>query len=302
MKAVTQNNYGGIEELTLTDIPKPMINNNEILIKTHAVNIASGDMRINTLSVPFYLKPIMRLVFGWKGPRRKVRGISASGVVAKIGSNISNYKIGDEVYFINSMKASCLADYVVLNEKSVMAKKPKNMSFVEAAPLAFGAMSAYHFINRKSIKKDDKVLIYGASGSVGSYALQLAKYYGAIVTAVSSEKNHPTLVTLGADHTIDYKQTDIASLTKKYDVIFDAVGKITKGKVKHILEKNGKYYTIKMPTKEQISRLIDLNEIIKANELQTLIDSEYSVEQFKEAHKKTYSGHKVGNVVINWNN
>ena len=183
-----------------------------------------------------------------------------------------------------------------------MVKKPKNLSFVEAAPLAFGAMSAYHFINRKSIKKEDKVLIYGASGSVGSYALQLAKYYGAIVTAVSSEKNHPTLVTLGADHTIDYKQTAIASLTNIYDVIFDAVGKITKGQVKHILEKNGKYYTIKMPTKEQISRLIDLNEIIKANELQTLIDSEYSVEQFKEAHKKTYSGHKVGNVVINWNN
>lgn len=300
MKAIIQHKYGGVEQLELTTINKPHINDKEVLIQVKAVNIASGDMRVNTLNAPNILKPIMRLVFGWHGPRHIVRGISASGVITEVGKTVTQYKKGDEVYFINSMKAGCLADYVLLKEKAVMAKIPKNISFIDAAPIAFGAMSAYHFINEKSIKEGSRVLIYGASGSVGSYALQLGKYYGAKVTGVSSKKNHQTLIELGADYTIDYKSTDISTLKEKYDVIFDAVGKIKKRNVKHILTNKGSYFTVNLPTKEDRKRLLKLNTIIKEGQLSTLIDSIYPIDMFKEAHLKTYNGHKVGNVVIDW--
>jgi NADPH:quinone reductase-like Zn-dependent oxidoreductase len=300
MRAIIQHKYGGVDQLELTTIDKPYVKDKDVMIEIKAVNIASGDMRVNTLSVPGVIKPIMRLIFGWSGPRQKVRGISASGVIIEVGKKVSQYKKGDKVYFINSMKAGCLADYVVLKEKAVMAKIPENFSFINAAPIAFGAMSAYHFMNEKTIKDKKRVLIYGASGSVGSYALQLAKYYGAKVTVAASKKNHQTLLELGADYTIDYKTTDISTLKEKFDVIFDAVGKIKKRNVKHILADQGLYLTVNLPTKEDRKRLLKLNAIIKEGKLSTLIDSVYNIDMYKEAHLKTYSGHKVGNVIINW--
>lgn len=300
MKAIIQEKYGDVDQLELTEVEKPTIKDNEILVEIHAVNIASGDWRVNTLSVPKLLKPIMRAVFGFSGPRKKVRGMSASGKIVEIGSKVTTFKINDEVYFIDSMNFGCLADYKVLKDKSVIAKKPGNISHKDAAPVSFGAMSAYHFINGNNISKDMRVLIYGASGSVGSYAVQLAKHYGAIVTAVSSRKNHDVLEKIGADHLIDYTTTDITQITKKFDVVFDAVGKVSKSKTKNLLNDTGKYYSIKSPTKEAVNRLHTLNEIIEKGNLKTVIDSEYTKEQYESAHIKTYSGHKVGNVVIKW--
>lgn len=298
MKAIIQEKYGGPELLSLVDISIPKYNDKEVLIKIKAVNVSSGDMRVNTLGVSIFLRGIMRLVFGFKGPRNKVRGITASGEIINAGLSVNKYKVGDEVYFINSMKASCLTEYIVLEEKSVMAKKPKNITFEEAAPLAFGAMTAYHFINEKTIKKDNKVLIYGASGSVGTYALQLAKYYGADVTAVSSVKNHEVLLELGANHVIDYRRYDFRTHQKQYDVIFDAVLKISKRSCKKVLKKNGKYLTVMMPSKESSDRLRELNKIIKNGKLKTVIDKVYRFEDFHQAHIHTYSGHKLGNVII----
>lgn len=215
---------------------------------------------------------------------------------------MTKYSVGDDVYFINSMKASCMADYIALRENVVMAIKPRNIDFLEAAPIAFGAMSAYHFINERTIRSKMNVLIYGASGSVGSYAVQLALYYGAYVTAVSSKKNHEVLQGLGVKHMIDYTKTDFTKSNKKYDLIFDAVGKLKKGNVKKSLTKKGKYLTVKLPSKESSIRLQALNKIIEKGKLKTLLDSTYYIEQYKEAHLKTYSGHKVGNVVIDWKN
>jgi NADPH:quinone reductase-like Zn-dependent oxidoreductase len=298
MRAVVQKRYGGPEQLELVEVPTPTISDRDILVKIHATNIASGDMRVNTLDVPIFLKPIMRLVFGWNGPRHSIRGISAAGEVVQVGSKITSYKTGDQVYFINSMKAGCLAEYIALSEKSIMAKMPTNRSYVEAAPIAFGALTAIHFMNPNNIKKDDKVLIYGASGAVGSYAVQLAKHYGGEVTAVSSKKNHQLLLDLGASHVIDYQTTDFRDAKKQYNVIFDAVGKLTKKSCASVLKKNGTYLTVKMPTKESITRLERLNAIIEKGELKTVLDKVYSFEQFKEAHIHTYGGHKVGNVVI----
>jgi len=298
MKAVVQTQYGGPETLHLVKVLKPSFNDDEFLVKVHATNIASGDMRVNTLSVNAFLKPIMRLVFGFKGPRSKIRGISASGEIVGLGKNITEYKLKDKIYFINSMKAGCLAEYIVLNKKSITALKPENISYTEAAPIAFGAMSAYHFINQKNIKEGQEVLIYGASGSVGSYAIQLAKYYGAVVTAVSSEKNHEKLLALGADCVIDYHKNDFRTINKQYDVIFDAVLKISKKSCKAVLKQGGKYLSVISPTKESKERLKELNEIINKGKLVTLIDTVYPFKDFREAHKHTYTGHKVGNVVV----
>lgn len=300
MKAIIQHKYGGVDQLELVEIDQPAINDDQVLIETKAVNIASGDMRVNTLDVPGFLKPLMRIIFGWKGPRSKVRGITASGVIKQKGVNVTQYNLEDEVYFINSMGAGCLADFIVLNKKAIMVKKPKNISFVDVAPIAFGAMTAIHFINKTIVKKGTNILIYGASGSVGTYGLQLAKYYGGIVTAVSSKKNHEVLLSIGADKVIDYKTTDITNLEETYDVVFDAVGKFSRKKAKNILSKNGKFLTVKLPTKEKIDRLEALNTIIEQGHLKTVIDTVYQVNEFKEAHEKTYSGHKVGNIVIEW--
>lgn len=299
MKAIILKKYGGVDELDMVEVEKPNIKDHDILIKMVAANVASGDMRLHTQDAPFVIKIIMSLIFGFKKPRRQIRGISGSGVIESVGAKVSSYQKGDEIYFINSMKAGSFAEYIVLNEKSKMAIKPKNISHQEAAPLAFGAMSAYHFINHKTIKKDDKVLIYGASGSVGSYAAQLAIYYGAEVTAVASKKHHEKLKAVGIQQLIDYQEKDFRLEEHTYDVIFDAVMKINKKSCQKVLKKGGKYYSVKSPTKEDVVRLLAINEIILKGKLKTVIDQVYPFDAFREAHEKVYAKHKTGNVVLN---
>ena len=298
MKAVVQNKYGGVETLHLEEVEKPSIKDNEILIEVYAANIASGDMRINTLDVPLLLKPIVRLIFGITRPRNKVRGITGSGKVIKLGKKVSKYKIGDRVNYINSMGAGCLAEFIALKETTVMAKIDDNVSYIDAAPIPFGAMSAYHFINEGTINKGDNVLIYGASGSVGSYALQLAKHYGATVAAVTSKKNHEVMKSIGADLVIDYKTEDYTKRPEKYDVVFDAVLKTSKKQSMKVLKENGTFLSIKSLTKEMSSRIETLNELLSNKNVNTLLDKVYNLDEYKEAHTNVYSKHKVGNVVI----
>lgn len=299
MKAIIQNKYGGSETLELTDFIDPKITSMEVLIKIYSANIASGDMRMNTLQMPPGIRLLMRLIFGWNGPRKKIRGMTAAGEIVQIGKDVTRFTVGDRVNLINSMGASCLAEYISLNQKKIISVIGDNVTYAQAAPVSFGAMSAYHFINEKNIKEGDEVLIYGASGSVGSYAVQLARYYGAIVTAVCSKKNHDAIRELGATHLIDYKTTDFTKSTKKYDVIFDAVIKLKKANIKSSLKNNGKYLTIKMPTREKQERLDLLNKLMKEGHIQSLMDKEFKLEDFKQAHELVYSKHKRGNVVIN---
>jgi NADPH:quinone reductase-like Zn-dependent oxidoreductase len=298
MKAIVQYQYGSSDHLYLEDVVKPKIGENEVLIEVYAANVSSGDMRINTLDVPFGLKWIMRLVFGWKRPRQVIRGITAAGQVVAIGNCVSRFKIGDRVNFINSMKASCMAQYIALRETKIISKIGNNVSYVQAAPIAFGAMSAYHFINESNIKKDYQILIYGASGSVGSYAVQLAKHFKANVTAVCSGKNHVAIKSIGADYLIDYTKTNIKDVHNRYDVIFDAVAKLKKAEVKKLLKPKGKFLSIKTPTKEMQDRLDYMNELMSDGHIVSLIDYDYPLELFREAHDHVYSKHKVGNVTI----
>jgi len=299
MKAIIQNKYGLSNTLELVDVEKPRIKDGEVMIEVHSANIASGDMRINTLDVPFGLKTIMRLIFGWNAPRNKIRGMTASGKIVEIGKDVTRFEIGDRVNLINSMGAGCLAEYICLSEKKIISKIGDNISYAQSAPVAFGAMSAYHFINEKTIHKGDKVLIYGASGSVGTYAVQLAIYYGGEVTAVCSKKNHEAMIGLGAKHVIDYQVDDFSVGKKKYDVILDAVIKLKKKDIKNVLTENGRYLTLKMPTKEKIERLDEMNRIMNEGKMISLMDKEFTFDEFVTAHNLVYSKHKVGNVVIN---
>ncbi len=302
MKAIVLTAYGGVDNLKRIDTIKPLCHKNEILVKMKAANVSSADMRMHTQDVSKILKFLMSIIFGFKKPRRPIRGISGSGVIEEVGQNVTNYKKGDRIYFINSMKAGSYAEYIVLNKNAVLSKIPFIMTYEQAAPLAFGALSAYHFINDKNIKVKDHVLIYGASGSVGTYACQLAKYYGAKVTAVSSAKNHQLLYELNVDHCIDYHQQDFRKLDQTYDVIFDAVMKLTKKSCMKVLKPKGKYLSVKTPTKESVLRLEKINGIIEQKQLKTVIDQIYPFEKFREAHEKTYTKHKLGNVIITIDN
>jgi NADPH:quinone reductase-like Zn-dependent oxidoreductase len=299
MKAIIQNVYGDESTLQLTDVKSPIIRKpTDILIEVKYANISAGDKNINTLNLPQPIKSIMRLVFGFSGPRAKIRGISGSGIVRNVGTGVIGFKIGDHVNFINSIKAGVMAEHLILNSKSKISLVDKGVKLEDAAPIAFGALTANHFINELSVKNGSKVLIYGASGSVGSYAAQLTKYYGAIVTGVASAKHHDKLKPLKLDYLIDYTKQDISKLDTKFDLILDAVGFFPKAKAKFILKEKGKYLSIKSPTTENLTRLAFLNKILSEGKLTTIIDKVYSLEEYKEAHKKVYEGHKSGNILL----
>ena len=299
MKAIIQNQYGDENTLESVEVSAPTISKpNQFIVKVAYANISSGDKNINTLDQPFMIRLILKLLFGWKGPKTKIRGISGSGVVDAVGGKVSNVKVGDNINFINSMKAGVLADYLLLSSDSKFAVVDPAVNLVDAAPIAFGAMSAYHFINEHNVKEGDDVYIYGASGSVGTYAVSLATFLKANVTIAASQKHHEKLSEFPIFRAIDYKNQNPFELSQRFDVIFDAVGKIKRSDIQHLLKPQGKFLSIKSPTKEDSQRLSQLNEWLRQGSLKTIIDKVYDFEDYKEAHAHVYEGHKSGNVII----
>lgn len=298
MKAYIQKKYGGPEVLVLSDVPIPKPKKNEVLVKIYSTSVSSGDTIVRELKVNIILRMIMRLLFGITKPRKEIPGYTCSGVVEELGSDVNNFEVGDKVYAINGLKSGCYAEYVCVNANKSIVKKPDNISFNDAVSVPFGAMSALHILRTTTINKNDEVLIYGATGSVGSYGVQLAKYFGANVTAVCSKKNFEIIKSVGADYVIDYKTEDFTTSSKKYDVVFDAVGKITKKIGNKALKEKGSYISIKSLTSESKEKLEFLNEIIKLGKLKTIIDHVYSFDQMVDAHKRVDSGRKVGNVIV----
>lgn len=297
MKAIVQNRYGGVDTLSIIERNKPSIRDTQILIKVRYANISAGDMHMNLIDVGFPLNIVMKMIFGFKKPKAEIRGTSGSGIVEAVGKDVQMFQVGDHVNFINSLKAGVLAECLVMNESGRVTKVDKSVPLEDAAPIAFGALSANHFINLKTIKSGMNVMIYGASGSVGSYASSLASHYGAHVTMVASNKHHEKLKSLKG-RLITYENDTYLNVDETYDVIFDAVRKINKKMIKHLLKKGGTFYSIKSPTKESLTRLNHLNSLLKENQLQTIIDHIYPFEAFKEAHQKVYDGHKTGNILI----
>jgi NADPH:quinone reductase-like Zn-dependent oxidoreductase len=232
----------------------------------------------------------------------KITGVELAGVVEAIGSDVKQFNKGDHVYGTTTgLTYGANAEYVCVPEKpkkGVLVKKPDNISFMDAAVISVGGMTALHILRKANIQKGQKVLIYGAPGSVGTYAVQLAKYFGAEVTGVCSTNNIDMVKSLGADNVIDYHKADFRKGTTKYDIVFDAVGKLTKSSCKNVLKKNGSFLSVRYPTKEKVEYMIFLNELIEGGKLRPIIDRTYTLDKIREAHNYVEQGHKKGNVVL----
>ena len=298
MKAIVCTKSGSPEVLKLRELERPTPKQNEILVKVKASTVTRGD--VNFRKIPRIILVPLGFLFGFKP--MKITGVELAGVVEAIGPDVKQFNKGDHVYGTTTgLKYGGNAEYVCVPEKSkkgVIVKKPNNISFIDVAVIPVGGMTALHILRKVNIQKGQKILIYGASGSVGTYAAQLAKYFGAHVTGICSSDNLELVKSIGADNVIDYTKEDFTKGKVIYDAVFDAVGKITKSSCKNVLNKNGSFLSVKYPTKEKVEYMIFLNELIENGKIKSVIDRTYTLDNVAEAHRYVEQGHKKGNIVI----
>ncbi|KAB2839079.1 MAG: NAD(P)-dependent alcohol dehydrogenase, partial [Melioribacteraceae bacterium] len=286
MKAVICTKYGPPEVLQIKDVEKPLPKPNEILIKILATTVHIGDTKIRRFEPglgpvkDFFFKPLMRIIIGFRKPRKEILGMELSGEIEAIGKDVSLFKIGDPVLASTEFRFGTYAEYCCLPENGIIAIKPELMTHEEAAPISNGGITALIHLRKANIREGQKVLIYGASGSVGTYAIQIAKYYGAEVTAVCSTSNLELVKSLGSDKVIDYTKEDYTQSGEIYDVIYDAVGKIENSKRKKSLSKQGQYLNVLNPKgniKLKVEDLYTLKDMCDSGKLKTLIDRRYTM-------------------------
>lgn len=315
MKAAVYTKYGPPEVLQVQEVKKPLPKDNEVLIRIEATAVNSGDWRLRKAD-PFGV----RLFFGLMKPKLNILGAVFSGKIESVGKDVKLFKAGDEVFGHTDMRLGAHAEYICVYENGSLAIKPNNLKYTDAAVIPFGGTTAWHFIKKAAIKPGQKILIYGASGAVGSSAVQFAKHLGAIVTGVCSTANVDLVKSLGADHVIDYTKGDFAKAGEMYDIIFDTVNKIPFSKGIKSLSKNGililsaagmpemlrGLWASMTSSKRVLTGVIshnaeDINffkELMKANKLKPVIDKIYPLEQIAEAHAYVEKGHKKGNVAV----
>jgi NADPH:quinone reductase-like Zn-dependent oxidoreductase len=322
MKAIVHTAYGPPDELQLQEVDKPVPKDNEVLIKIHATTVTTTDCNIRNLTfLPTLLKLPMRMQFGFQKPNIKILGIELAGEIEAAGKDVSRFKIGDQVFGTPEPSMGTHAEYICMPEDGVLTSKPANMSYEEAAAVTLAGHTALYFIrDQGKIQAGQKVLIIGASGAVGSFAVQLAKYYGAEVTGVCSTTNLELVKSLGADKVVDYTKEDFTQSGETYDVIFDAVHKSSFLRCRNSLREKG-IYLVTMPSltfllqtlwtsvvgdkkimngsrEATVEDLLVFNELFEAGKLKVVIDRRYPLEQTAEAFRYVEKGHKKGNVVI----
>ncbi|MEI2442067.1 NAD(P)-dependent alcohol dehydrogenase [Priestia megaterium] len=300
MKAMVCTKYGKPDVLQLEEVENPTPKENEILIKIHATTVTSGDCRVRSFNSPLLLWLPMRIVLGLRKPRKSILGVELAGEVEDVGKNVTRFKKGDQLFAMIGMKFGGYAEYICLPEKGTIAVKPENVTCEEAASISFGGTTALHFFRKGNIQAGQKVLIYGASGAVGTAAVQLASYYGAEVTGVCSAKNSELVKSLGADRVINYQHENFTEKEERYDLIFDAVGKITKNQCQEALALNGRFVSVEGQgiAKVQTKDLLLLKKLMEEGQIKSVIDRCYSLEQIPEAHEYVETGRKVGNVAV----
>ena len=320
MKAIVYERYGSPDVLELKEVAKPAPRDNEVLIKTHATTVTSGDRRVRSLNVPAGFGLIMRLVFGVSRPKQPILGTELAGVVESVGKDVRKFKVGDQVFAFSDAAMGCHAEYKCMPEDGAVALKPSNLTFDEAAALSFGGTTALDFFRRGKLQSGERVLVNGASGAVGTAAVQLARHFGADVTGVCSTANVELVRSLGASHVIDYTQEDFTQNGETYDVIVDTVGTAPFSRSKASLKEGGRLLMVLagLPDMLQIpwvsmtsskkviagpatGRAEDLRflaGLAEAGEFKPVIDRRYPFEQIAEAHRYVDTGRKKGNVII----
>lgn len=300
MKAMVCTKYGSPDVLQLQEVEKSMPKSNEVLVKVHATTVTAGDLRVRAFNSPFLLWIPMRLVLGLTKPRKPILGVELAGEIETIGKNVTRFKKGDQVFALTGMNFGAHAEYVALPEDGLMAIKPANVTYEDAASVLYGGTTVLYFLRKANIQSGQKVLIYGASGTVGTIAIQLAKYFGAEVTAICSAGNFELVKSLGADQVIDYTNEDFTTRDERYDIIFDAVGKVSKSKCKKALTTKGSYVTVDGQGIAKIRNedILFLQELMAAGKLKSVIDRRYRLEQIPEAHRYAETGRKKGSLVI----
>jgi len=326
VKAIVWTKYGPPEVLQLREVEKPTPKDGEVLIKIHATTVTAGDCEMRSLNFPIYLSFPMRLWRGFLKPRENsIMGTELAGEIEAVGKDVKRLKEGDQVFGSAGMNFGANAEYICLPEEpgemeGGVAIMPANMTYEEAATVPFGGRDALHFLRKAYIQRGDKILINGAGGSIGTFAIQLAKHFGAEVTAIDSAAKLDMLRSIGADHVVDYTKEDFTNSGEVYDVIFDVVGTISFSSSSRSITPNGTYL-LANPIRGQMIRgplarmtsskkvimetasgtiddLIYLRELIEAGKIKTVIDRTYPLEQIAEAHRYVEKGGKLGNVVI----
>ena len=325
MKAIVFQEYGSPDVLELKEVAKPIPRDNEMLIRIDAAVVAATDSEARSFTYPPLLWLLARTMMGITKPKKTILGMELAGEIESVGKDVKLFKEGDQVFGTAGTGLGAHAEYICLPEGAALAIKPANMTYEEAAA-AFVALTGLYFLRDKAnIQSGQEVLIYGASGAVGSAAVQLAKYYGAEVTGVCSTTNLELVKSLGADKVIDYTKEDFAESGETYDIVFDAVGKSSLSRGKRALKKKGRYLTVTLTlaivlqvlwtsiagskkvmlafaglrsSSEQTKDLVFLRELIEAGKIKSVIDRRYPLEETAEAHRYVDKGHKKGNVVI----
>ncbi|WP_167618629.1 NAD(P)-dependent alcohol dehydrogenase [Maribellus sediminis] len=324
MKAVVCEKYGTPEVLHVVEADKPAPKDNEVLVKVMATTANAADARIRGAVFPSIFNFPVKLAMGFKGPRKKVLGVELSGVIEAVGKNVRHYQVGDEIFASSGASFGAYAEYCCLPENAVMATKPKNMSFEEAAAVPHCALAALHYLKKGNVDTGQKVMVYGASGGIGTYAVQIAKAFGAKVTGVCSTANVEQVKALGADEVIDYTREALSKENTTYDVIFDTIGKAPITTCVNLLEEGGMYLSA---VHLELSRILEgiklsvtsskkviggvapytsenlnfLKSLIEEGKLKAAIDKTFPLEQIREAHAYVDTGHKKGHVVLKVN-